>query len=114
MLLVDAMPGVRQGLRWTLGDAADIVVSDEAGTAAAARRVTDVDVIVTGLLLPDGSAADIAAAVAIPVVVHTWLPPDERDPAWTLGVAAVVQHGLLRAGLARAIRTAASQQIALE
>src|SRR5687768_14840489 len=101
------MPGVREGLRWVLADAPDVVVSGEAATVAEAAGAEVV--VVTGLLLDDGCAADVARAVSAPVVVHTWLPPDERDPAWTAGVAAVVRHGRLRSDLAPAIRAAAGR-----
>lgn len=104
VLVVDPMPGVVAGLRWVLAAAADVAVVAEAGSIAAARAAPAADVVLTGLLLPDGSAADLARVCPAPVVVHTWLPADERDPNLTAGVAAVVAHGRLRADLAAALR----------
>lgn len=103
VVVVDAMSGVRDGLRWLLRSAEDVVVVGEASTVAQARTI-DADVVLTGAHLPDGVAADLTDR---PVVVHTWLPGDERDPADTAGAAAIVRHGWLRDTLADAIRAAA-------
>ena len=103
VVLIDAMPGVRDGLRWVLLGAPDIVVAGEASTVAEGNTIA-ADVVVSGVRLPDGVAADLTAR---PVVVHTWLPDDERDPEDTAGVRAVVRHGRLREKLADAIRQAA-------
>lgn len=105
VLLADPMPGVRDGLRWVLAGAADIVVVGEADTVAAAARA-DADVVVSGLRLADGTAADLVTAAGRPVVVHTWLPADERADVDCSGAAAVVRHGRLRAELPAAIRSA--------
>lgn len=111
VLLVDRMAGVRDGLRWILDGAADIeVVAEAAGIAEAAREPGAV--VVSGLVLPDGVAADLARQ-GRPVVVHTWLPPDERPDGSTDGAAAVVRHGRLRTDLAAAVRAAGASVLGL-
>ena len=103
VVLVDAMPGVRDGLRWVLASAFDVAVAGEAATVAGAETV-QAQVVVSGVRLPDGVAADLCGR---PVVVHTWLPPDERSALDLAGVAEIVRHGRLRTHLADAIRRAA-------
>ena len=107
IVLVDAMEGVRDALRWLLSREPDLVVTGEAGTVALAAGMP-ADVVVTGLRLADGAAADLAAA-GRRVVVHTWLPPDEYPAQLTAGVCAVVRHGALGRLLAPAIRQAVAQ-----
>ncbi len=107
VVLVDAMAGVRDGLRWVLATTRDVVVVAEAATVTTARDAPGA-VVVTGLHLPDGTAADLVSQ-ARPVVVHTWLPPDERADVELSGAAAVVRHGDLRAQLAAAVVAAAGR-----
>ncbi|HVM20000.1 MAG TPA: hypothetical protein VM307_08570 [Egibacteraceae bacterium] len=107
VVLVDPMDGVRDGLRWVLAADTDIVVVAEAHDVATAARAPG-QVVVSALVLADGVAADLVG-LGRPVVVHTWLPADERPPGAADGAAAVVRHGTLRARLAAEIRRAAGQ-----
>ena len=108
VLLADARPGVRAALRWLLSSDPSIAVVAEAGGVAEARGLdlAGVDVVVAGLQFCDGVAADLVA-LGRPVVVHTWLPPDEWPDAWGQGCAAVLRHGTLRELLAPSVRAAA-------
>ena len=109
VLVADAMPGVRSALRWLLAADEGVVVVAEAGDVTTARAsIGGVDVIVSGLQLPDGCAADLVP-LGLPVVVHTWLPEDDREDGWTSGCARVVRHGDLRGHLIPAVRIAAQR-----
>ncbi len=104
VLVVDSSAGVRAGLRWLVRVATAWEVAGEAQTVAEARPLA-ADVVLTGVTLPDGVAADLCGA-GRPLVVHTWLPDDEREAAETAGAAAVVRHGRLMVELACALDAA--------
>jgi DNA-binding NarL/FixJ family response regulator len=104
IVLVDAMAGVRAGVRWVLAGSG-LTVAAEAGSVAEALAAPG-EVLVTGLFLPDGTAADLCADTR-PVVVFTWLPADERDVDLS-AAAAVLRTGSLRAELVQAIRAASA------
>ena len=89
--MVDAMAGVRAAVADLLG-----IPVREAGSVAQTLDVIQaqpVSVVVTGLRLPDGTAADLIASCGCPVVVLTWLPADERTDVDLRGAAAVVLAG---------------------
>jgi hypothetical protein len=87
-------------------------VAAEAGTVAGARAAVGATasrasggaavVLVAGLTFPDGTAADLLGPALPPVVVVTWLPPDEREVDLA-GAAAVVGLPLIP-GLIAALR----------
>lgn len=102
VLLADPMGGVRAAWRWILSGERDIGVAGEAGSVAEASSI-DCDVVLSGLRYSDGTAADVVARTAAPVVVWTYLPADERDVDLS-GAAAVLQAGELRDRLAAVLR----------
>ena len=102
VLLADPMEGVRAAWRWILSAEDGIGVAGEAGSVAEAVS-TDCDVVLSGLRYADGTAADLIAAAAAPVVVWTFLPEDERDIDLS-GAAAVLRAGELRQRLAAVLR----------
>jgi hypothetical protein len=103
ILLVDRYAGVRAALRGLLAGTADVVA--EAGTLAGLRAHLGAAprdaVVVTGLVLPDGDAADVIA-LGRPTIVATWLPPDEREV--DLAGALAVVGTPVGAGLVAALR----------
>ncbi len=112
--LAERYEGVRIALREQLEGSGVAQVVAEAGTVAQARAATGATTtataLLTGLTFPDGTAADLLDLLdlsdlldpALPVVVYTWLPPDEREV--DLGRAAAVVGLPLVAGLIGALR----------
>ena len=96
------MEGVRAAWRWILSAERRIRVAGEAGSVAEAAAVR-CDVVLSGLRYADGTAADLIARTAVPVVVWTYLPADERGVDLS-GAAAVLEAGDLRGRLAAVLR----------
>lgn len=102
MILVEGLEGVRAAWRWILAGEEDLAVSAEADGVAGARAAAG-EVLVAGLRLSDGTAADLCAGPR-PVVVVTSLPADERTDVDLSRAAAVLRTGTVRATLASAVR----------
>jgi hypothetical protein len=82
VLVVDRYAGVRIALGRALAAAGAGLIEAEAGTLAAARTqlvaMPADGIVVAGLQLPDGPVSDLFGR-GWPVIVYTWLPPDERE-----------------------------------
>lgn len=102
VVLADAMEGVRDAWRWLLAAQPWAVVAAEAASIAEALAAPG-DVVLSGLRFGDGAVDRLIAAERRPVVVWTFLPPDERDGIDVGGAAAVVGPGELRARLGPAL-----------
>lgn len=116
VLLVDDQELVRAGLRMLCGSTEDIVVGGEAGTGAAAVRITqDIrpDVVVMDLHMPgvDGIQATRAIASSVPtskvVVLTTFDDDDHLYPALQAGACGFLAKDAGPQQLLEAIRQAA-------
>lgn len=105
VVLADPMAGVRDAWRWLLAAQPWAEIAGEASTIAEALAAPG-DVVLSGLRLGDGAADRLIAAERRPVVVWTFLPPDERDGVDLSGSAAVIGPGELRERLGPALREA--------
>lgn len=108
LVLADPMDGVRDAWRWLLAAWPGIDVAAEAGSVAGALASPG-DVVLAGLRFPDGTAADLIAA-GRPVVVWTFLPPDERTEVDLTGAATVLGAGTLRDRLGSALLQAVGER----
>jgi CheY-like chemotaxis protein len=111
ILLVDRYAGVRTALAQRL--AATARVAAEAGSLGEVRRCLrqPLDAVVAGVALADGDVRQLAEVVRSgpaphrPLIVYTWLPPDER-PAEVAAADRVVGLPLVP-GLLAALRALA-------
>jgi hypothetical protein len=108
IVLADSMQGVRDAWRWLLAADRRLLVSAEAGSVAEAVAAPG-DVVLSGLRFADGTAEDLLWRESRPVVVWSFLPPDERDGMRLDAAAAVLGAGELRGGLVRALCDAAAR-----
>lgn len=102
VVLADPMEGVRDAWRWLLAADPRVTPGAEAATVAEALGAPGA-VVLAGLRFADGTAQDLVRAESRPVVVWTFLPPDERAGLDLSGAQAVLGPGELRSGLTRAL-----------
>src|SRR4029078_9202309 len=114
ILIVDAHPIVRDGLKQILGQSADLVVSGEAGNADEALalvRDSEFDLVVLDITLPGRTGIDLLRALrrerpTLPVLMLSIHPEDELGiRAVKAGASGVLLKGCAADGVVRGIQT---------